>query len=314
MHNVDANGASIPALGFGTWELRGGTAQRVVEAALGIGYPENATAQMYGNEAEVAAGVAASGIARDGLFVTTKVWPDRFRRGVLERSVEESVQRLGLRPDLVLLHWPNPDVPLAETIEAPHRVAEQGLPRHIGISNFTTVMIDEAVRLSPRPLVTNQVEYHPFLDQDAVLARCRAHGMALTAYCPLARGRVFKDPLLARIGRSHGKGPGQVALRWLVQQQGVVAIPRSSSVEHARANFEVFDFALSEAEMAKVTALGKPSGRGVGGAGMGEDWDSRGPSAPPPASPQSTRRPPAGSRPSAGIASPRAASPRATPA
>src|SRR4051812_20244248 len=212
MHNVDANGASIPALGFGTWELRGGTAQRLVEAALGIGYRHIDTAQMYGNEAEVGAGIAASGLPRDGLFVTTKVWPDRFRRGVLERSVEESVQRLGLRPDLVLLHWPNPDVPLAETVEALNRVAEQGLTRHIGISNFTTAMIDEAVRLSPRPLVTNQVEYHPFLDQDPVLARCRAHGMALTAYCPLARGRGFSDPLLARIGRGHGKGPGQAAL------------------------------------------------------------------------------------------------------
>jgi 2,5-diketo-D-gluconate reductase B len=254
--------------------LRGGTAQRLVEAALGIGYRHIDTAQMYGNEAEVGAGIAASGLPRDDLFVTTKVWPDRFRRGVFERSVEESVQRLGLRPDLVLLHWPNPDVPLAETMEALNRVAEQGLTRHIGISNFTTAMIDEAVRLSPRPLVTNQVEYHPFLDQDPVLARCRAHRMALTAYCPLARGRVFKDPLLARIGRDRGKGPGQVALRWLVQQQGVVAIPRSSSVEHARANFEVFDFALSEAEMAEVTALARRGGRVVSGAGMVEDWDS----------------------------------------
>jgi diketogulonate reductase-like aldo/keto reductase len=274
MHNVDANGASLPALGFGTWELRGGTAQRLVEAALEIGYRHIDTAQMYGNEAEVGAAIAASGIARDELFVTTKIWPDRFRRGVFERSVEESVQRLGLRPDLLLLHWPNPDVPLAETVEALNRVAEQGLTRHIGISNFTTAMIDEAVRLSPRPLATNQVEYHPFLDQDAVLARCRAHGMALTAYTPLARGRVFKDPVLARIGRDHGKGPGQVALRWLVQQEGVVAIPRSSSVEHARTNFEVFDFALSEAEMAEVTALAHPAGRLVSGAGMVEDWDS----------------------------------------
>src|SRR5690349_8864403 len=268
MHNVDANGISIPALGFGTWELRGGTARRLVEAALEIGYRHVDTAQMYGNEAEVGAAVAASGLPHEELFVTTKVWPDRFRSGDLERSVEESVQRLRLRPDLVLLHWPNPSVPLAETIEALNRIAEQGLTRHIGISNFTTAMIDEAVRLSPRPLVTDQVEYHPFLEQDAVIARCRAHRMALTAYCPLARGRVFKDPLLARIGRDHGKGPGQVALRWLVQQQGVVAIPRSSSAERARANFEVFDFALSEAEMAEVTALGKPSGRVVSGAGM----------------------------------------------
>jgi diketogulonate reductase-like aldo/keto reductase len=273
MHDVTCSGASIPALGFGTWELRGETARRLVEAALEIGYRHLDTAQMYGNEAEVGAGLRASGLPREAVFLTTKVWPDRFRRGDLERSVEESVERLGVRPDLVLLHWPNPDVPLAETIEALNRVAEQGLTRHIGVSNFTTAMLDEAVRLSPRPLVTDQVEYHPFLGQDAVLARCRAHGMSLTAYCPLARGRVFKDPVLARIGEAHGKGPGQVALRWLVQQQGVIAIPRSSSVEHARTNFAIFDFELSESEMAEVAALAGPRSRVVNVAGLAPAWD-----------------------------------------
>jgi 2,5-diketo-D-gluconate reductase B len=274
MHKVACNGAEIPALGFGTWELRGETARRLVEAALGIGYRHVDTAQMYGNEAEVGAAVRASGLGRGELFVTTKVWPDRFRKGDLERSVEESVGRLGFEPDLVLLHWPNPEVPLAETVEALNRAAERGLARHVGVSNFTTAMIDEAARLSARPLVNNQVEYHPFLGQGPVLARCRERGMSLTAYCPLARGRVFKDATLARIGAAHGKGPGQVALRWLVQQEGVVAVPRSSSEAHARTNFELFDFALSDGEMAEIAALGRARERIVDFAGLSPKWDA----------------------------------------
>jgi 2,5-diketo-D-gluconate reductase B len=274
MHKVACNGAKIPALGFGTWELRGETARRLVEAALEIGYRHVDTAQMYGNEAEVGAAIRASGLGRSELFVTTKVWPDRFRKGDLERSVEESVSRLGFEQDLVLLHWPSAEVPLAETVEALNAAAERGLARHVGVSNFTTAMIDEAARLSARPLVNNQVEYHPFLGQEPVLAKCRERGMSLTAYCPLARGRVFKDATLARIGAAHGKGPGQVALRWLVQQEGVVAVPRSSSEAHARTNFEVFNFALSEDEMGEIAALAAPRGRIVDFAGLSPAWDA----------------------------------------
>lgn len=275
MHRVAANGADIPALGFGTWELRGATAQRLVEAALAIGYRHLDTAQMYGNEAEVGAGLRASGLPRDQVFVTTKVWPDRFRAGDFERSVEESLRRLRLDAvDLLLLHWPSREVPLAETMEALGRVHAAGKARHIGISNFTAAMIDEAVALSAAPLATDQVEYHPMLSQRAVLRGCRRHGMALTAYCPLARGRVFGDPILKRIADAHGRGAGQVALRWLVQQEGVVAIPRSSSEEHARSNFAIFDFALSDTEMAEITALGAPAGRVVNVAGVAPAWDA----------------------------------------
>jgi diketogulonate reductase-like aldo/keto reductase len=275
MHSVTANGADIPALGFGTWELRGSTAQRLVEAALRLGYRHLDTAQMYGNEAEVGAGLRASGLPRGEAFVTTKIWPDRFRAGDLERSVDESLRRLRLDAvDLLLLHWPSREVPLPETMAALNRVHAAGKARHIGISNFTTAMIEEAVRLSAAPLVTNQVEYHPMLSQRAVLESCRRHGMALTAYCPLARGRVFHDPTLRRIAERHGRGAGQIALRWLVQQQGVVAIPRSSSEEHARSNLAVFDFALSGAEMAEIAALGAPAGRVVDVAGVAPRWDA----------------------------------------
>ncbi|MFO1069158.1 MAG: aldo/keto reductase [Geminicoccaceae bacterium] len=273
MHSVDANGASIPAIGLGTWELRGADAQRLVEHALAVGYRHLDTAQMYANEAEVGAGLRASGLKRDAVFVTTKVWPDRFRAGDFERSVDESLGRLKLDAvDLLLLHWPSQTVPLAETIGALNRVRAAGKARHVGISNFPGAMIDEAVALSSDPLVTDQVEYHPFLSQRTVLGRCRAHGLSLTAYTPLARGRVFKDPVLQRIGRAYGKNGGQVALRWLVQQPGVIAIPRSSSEANIAANLAVFDFALGDAEMAEIAALGSAAGRVVNTASA-PAWD-----------------------------------------
>ncbi len=274
MHEVEAAGARIPALGFGTWELRDGLAVRLVEAALEIGYRHVDTAQIYENEREVGTAVRTSGIDRRDIFLTTKVWPDRFREGDLQRSVEESLERLGLDfVDLLLLHWPNPAVPLGETIAALNDARERGMTRHIGVSNFPVRLMREAVRLSAAPLVTNQVEYHPFLSQNRVLAACRAAGMALTAYCPLARGRVFGDRVIERIAARHRKSPAQVALRWLVQQRGVVAIPRSSKPEHARANYEIWDFTLEDREMAEISALASPSGRIVDIAGLAPEWD-----------------------------------------
>jgi 2,5-diketo-D-gluconate reductase B len=229
---------------------------------------------MYGNEAEVGAGLRASGLPRDSVFVTTKIWPDDFAAGRLERALDESLARLRLDAvDLLLLHWPSKTVPLAETMGALNRVHAAGKARHVGISNFTAAMIDQAVRLSPAPLVTNQVEYHPFITQRAVMGRCRAHGLSLTAYCPLARGRVFSDETLARIGRAHGKSAGQVALRWLIQQPGVIAIPRSSSERNIAANLDLDGFSLTEAEMAEITALGSPAGRIVSVGGAAPAWD-----------------------------------------
>jgi diketogulonate reductase-like aldo/keto reductase len=274
MHEVDGNGAAIPALGFGTWALRDAEARRMVEEALRIGYRHIDTAQMYGNEAEVGQALRASGLKRQELFVTTKIWPDRFRTGELQRSVATSLEKLQLDAvDLLLLHWPSPDVKLAETMAALDDCAARGWTRHIGVSNFPAALLAEAAGLSERPLATDQVEYHPFLSQRVLLEACRARGSALTAYCPLARGRVFQDGTLARIAQRHGKTAGQVALRWLVQQDGVVAIPRSSRPEHARANFQIFDFTLSEPEMAEISALGAPQGRIVAAGGSAPRWD-----------------------------------------
>jgi len=159
------------------------------------------------------------------------------------------------------LHWPNPDIALAETLDALNDVRDRGLARNIGISNFTAALIGKAVDESRAPLVTNQVEYHPYLNQQPVKETLDQYNMALTAYCPLARGGVFKDATLQRIGQAHGKHAGQVALRWLLQQEGVIAIPRSTNPDHVDSNFDVFDFELDAEQMADITALQHEGGR-----------------------------------------------------
>jgi 2,5-diketo-D-gluconate reductase B len=274
--SVEANGARIPAVGLGTWQLTGETARRAVEAALATGYRHIDTAQAYGNEREVGQAIRASAIPRDEMFLTTKVWWDRFRAGDLQRSAEESLRRLAVDAvDLLLLHWPNPEVPLEETLQALCEVKRRGMARHIGVSNFPVALIEQAVRISPEKLVTNQVEYHPFLDQSPVLAACRTHGMALTAYSPLARGEVFRSEVLKAIAQERGKTPSQIVIRWLIQQEGVVAIPRSSSPEHGRANFDVFDFELGAEEMQRIAGRARPDGRMVD-PDFAPDWDMPG--------------------------------------
>ena len=270
----EANGAAIPILGFGTWKLAGAEARTMTAKAIEIGYRHIDTAVVYRNEAEVGAGIADSGIARDEIFVTTKVWPDDFAPDAMRRSVEASLERLGLdHVDLLLLHWPSPDVPLSVSIPALCSLREAGLTRHVGVSNFNAAMIEEAMLIADAPLATNQVEYHPFMTQKAVLAALEDNGMAMTAYSPIARGKVIGHPVLERIGRAHGKSAVQVTLRWLVQQ-GVVAIPKTASEKNARANLDIFDFALGEPEMAKIHAIGRPDGRMVTLEGYAPAWDA----------------------------------------
>jgi len=273
-HAVDAHGARIPLLGLGTWELSGRTCTRVVEQALRLGYRHLDTAHIYENEREVGDGLRASGVKRDEVFVTTKIWPSHFAPHDLERSAKERLTRLRLSEvDLLLLHWPNPHVPLAETLPALARTKREGLARHIGISNFTVALIEEAVRVSPEPLVCNQIEVHPFLDQTRVVAACRKHGLAVVAYSPIARGRAARDPLLAEIGRAHNKSAVQVCLRWLVQQD-IVVIPRTAKIERLESNAAIFDFTLSDDEMARIGELAHPRGRVVNYAYSGApEWD-----------------------------------------
>jgi 2,5-diketo-D-gluconate reductase B len=271
---VEALGARIPVIGLGTWNLRGSSCARLVEQALRLGYRHVDAAEMYDNEREVGEGLRASGIARDEVFITTKVWPSHFAPRELERAAKESLARLRLAEvDLLLLHWPNPQIPLRETLGALCKVKRMGLARHIGVSNFTVALIDEAVRLADEPLVCDQVEVHPFIDQSKVIAAGRRHGMATVAYSPVARGGVKSDKVLARIAKAHGKSGAQVSLRFLVQR-GIVVIPRTSRVERLSENLAIFDFLLSETEMAEIAGLARRDGRIVDYAYSGSpNWD-----------------------------------------
>lgn len=272
MLHVEANGARIPAIGLGTWELRGRTCARIVEQALRLGYRHIDTAQVYENEREVGEGLRSSHVRRDDVFVTTKVWTTHFAPNDLLRSAKESLVKLRMSDvDLLLLHWPNAHVPLAETLGALALAKEHGLARHIGVSNFTVALIEEAVALCKEPLVCNQVEYHPYLDQTKVRDACAQAGLALVAYSPIAKGHVKSDAVLTRIGAAHAKSAAQVCLRWLVQQNAV-AIPRTSKIERLSENIEVFDFELTDAEMAEVSALANDSGR-LTDFGFAPKWD-----------------------------------------
>jgi 2,5-diketo-D-gluconate reductase B len=271
---VEAHGARIPLIGLGTWELRGRVCARIVEQALRLGYRHIDTAELYDNEHEVGEGLRAAGVKRDAVFITTKVWPSHFAPRDLERSVQESLTRLRLpHVDLLLLHWPNPQIPLRDTLGALCKVKREGLARHIGVSNFTVALIEEAVKLADEPLVCNQIEMHPFIDQSKVIATCRRHGMAIVAYSPVARGGVSRHKVLARIGKAHGKTAAQVSLRFLVQQ-GIVVIPRTSRLERLSENLAIFDFELSQSEMAEIARLGHRDGRIVDYAYSGSpQWD-----------------------------------------
>ena len=258
---VEGNGARIPLLGLGTWDLRGRACARVVEQALRLGYRHIDTAEMYDNEREVGEGLRASGIKRDDVFITTKIWPTHFAPPALERAARECLARLRLGAvDLLLLHWPNPQIPIEETLGALVKVKREGLTRAIGVSNFNVALIEQAVRASEERLACNQVECHPFLDQSKVIAACRQHGMAVIAYSPIARGNARNDEVLTRIGKVHGKSAAQVCLRFLVQQS-IAVIPRTSKVERLAENAAIFDFTLSAQEMAEISGLAHRDGR-----------------------------------------------------
>lgn len=257
---IEAKGFCVPVVGLGTWALRGRDCARLTEQAIRIGYRHIDTAQMYDNEREVGEGVRASGL-RSEVMVTTKVQPALLAPHDLERSVKESLSRLRLDAiDLLLIHWPNPRVPLAETLGAMANMKREGLTRQIGVSNFTVALLEEANKVSPEPLVCNQVECHPFLNQDKVIAACRKHGMAVVAYSPIARGSADGNKVLETIGKTHGKTAAQVCLRWLVQQ-GIVVIPRTSKIERLEENIALFDFALSDGEMREIAGLARRGGR-----------------------------------------------------
>lgn len=263
----------MPQLGFGTSKL--GDHGELVAAALSHGYRHIDTAWKYGSEKGVGAGIRASGVPRDKIFLVTKVSHEYLRADDFARSVDESLQNLQVDyVDMLHVHWPTIDkIPMAETMGALAKAKRQGLTRHIGVANFNIALLEEARHTCPEPLATLQAEYHPYLDQTKILDYCRRHDMIFTAYCPLARGRLFADPLLTSIAQAKGKTIAQVVLRWLVQQGNIAPIPRSSNPERIVQNLDVFDFSLTVDEMNRIHGLARPDGRIANPAGRAPAWD-----------------------------------------
>jgi 2,5-diketo-D-gluconate reductase B len=274
METIASGGAEIPALGFGVFRMSGDEVERVVPAALAAGFRHFDTAQIYDNEAALGRALATAGVPRDELFLTTKIWVDNYGAERFAASVEESLARLRVeRVDLLLLHWPGREVPVEAQVERLNAVREAGLTRYIGVSNYNVPQLETAIRASAAPIVTNQVEVHPYLDQSRIHAAATRHGIALTAYFAMADGRVPADPALAAIGARYGKSAAQVVLRWLVQR-GIVTLSKTARPERVAENAAIFDFALGGEDMAAIAALARPGGRLAAPPGIAPDWDA----------------------------------------
>jgi 2,5-diketo-D-gluconate reductase B len=268
-----AHGAEIPVIGFGTSGLAAPVGA-VVASALTAGYRHLDAARKYGTEEGVGEGIRNAKVPRAELFITTKVSHENLRAADFARSVEHSLKALGVSyVDLLLVHWPNAQIPLAETMGALARARREGLARHLGVANFNIAMVDDAIRLCPEPLVSLQAEFHPYLDQARLLDACRKRGMVLTGYCPLGRGRLIDDPVIGEIARGKSKTAAQIALRWAIQHGNVIPIPRSSNPRRIAENLDVFDFVLSEHEMARIAGLRRRDGRIADPAGRAPEWD-----------------------------------------
>ncbi|WP_339779253.1 aldo/keto reductase [uncultured Thalassospira sp.] len=275
MHRVKANGADIPALGFGTFRMPGEDVLRIVPKALDVGFRHIDTAQIYGNEAEVGSVIARSSVARQDIFLTTKVWVDKFRHDDFIASVEESLKKLKTDyVDLLLLHWPKMEVPLAEQIGALNEVRKAGKVRHIGVSNYSIQLMADAVALSDAPIVTNQIEVHPYIDQSKVMAAAKETGMSITSYYAMADGKVFEDDVLKELGAKYGKSVAQIVLRWVIQHDGLIALSKTVGEERVVENFDIFDFEISTADMQAISALARPDGRIVSPDGLAPVWDN----------------------------------------
>jgi diketogulonate reductase-like aldo/keto reductase len=258
---LSSHGAEIPLAGFGTSPLTGDVTPDNIVAALHAGYRHLDTGRKYGTERATGEGMRASGIPRKDIFLTTKVSHENLRETDFARSVDESLKALKVDYfDLLMIHWPNLEIPVPEAVKGLAKAKRQGVTRHIGIANFNTTLIEQALKSCPEPIAALQAEYHPYLDQTKVLAACNKHGLAFVAYCPLGRGRLFDDPVLGEIARNRGRTVAQIALRWLIQQN-VAAIPRSSNAGRIAANLNVFDFTLGDDEMKRIAALKRPDGR-----------------------------------------------------
>ncbi|MBN8196775.1 aldo/keto reductase [Thalassospira povalilytica] len=274
MFDVTTNGATIPALGFGTFRISEDDVKRIVPKALETGFRHIDTAQIYENEAAVGEAIELSSVPRQDIFLTTKVWVSNYRHDDFIASVDESLKKLRTDyVDLLLLHWPNKDVPLAEQIGALNDVRKAGKVRHIGVSNFNTALMNEAVALSDAPIVTNQIEYHPFIDQSVVMETANKLGMSLTSYFAMADGKVFENDTLKAVAADQGKSVAQIVLRWVIEQNNVIALSKTVGEKRLLENFDIFDFELTGEQMQAIHDLADENGRIVSPDGLAPDWD-----------------------------------------
>lgn len=273
MEFITTQNFSMPALGLGTYQLQGQEAVEIVKYALEIGYRHMDTSEMYGNEEQIGQAMREVNIPRSDIFLTSKVWPEHLQKEQFQAAVERSLRKLQLEHlDLLLIHWPNSEVPLSETLEALMSAQEEGKAKHIGISNFTIPLMQQAVEIcGPGVLVNNQIEYHPFLWQDHVIQEGKKLDLAITAYRPLGKGKVFEEDTINDIAAKYDKNAAQVTLRWIIQQE-IAAIPRSSQKSHVQENLAIFDFQLTEEEMSTLSNL-RGNERLVSPVGIAPDWD-----------------------------------------
>lgn len=247
------SGCDMPVLGLGTWELTGEKCERTVREAIELGYRHIDTAELYGNEAEI--GRAIKDADRSQLFITSKVKNSNLWSETLPQACQASLDRLGTEYlDLYLVHWPNEKIPLEQTMEGMQQLVADGKVRSVGVSNFDVKRMKEAMSVSEQPICNNQVEYHPYRARRKIPQFCKEHDIALTAYCPLARGKVLKDKILKQIGSKYGKSPAQVSLRWLLQK-GAIVIPKAGSKEHLKENMDLDGWELSSEDIEAVDAL-----------------------------------------------------------
>ncbi|MBR1125254.1 aldo/keto reductase [Bradyrhizobium lablabi] len=272
METIRSQGIGMPKLGLGTFRLQGDACRAAVESALGLGYRHIDTAEMYGNEEAIGAALAAARLARGELHVTTKVWPDNLAPDAIRRAFDASLKKLRLdHVDLYLVHWPSRSMKLPAVFETLLKLKEEGRTRAIGVANFTTALLKTVVEDIRAPIACNQVEYHVMLDQTKLMKYLAAHGIPLVAYCPLAQGRVASDETLAGIGKKHNASAAQVALKWLLDQDGVVAIPKASRAESQKANLDALKVTLDDEDRKAIAGL--PKNRRCVSPGFGPDWD-----------------------------------------
>ena len=272
MQNITNKGLNMPKLGLGTWRMKGAECQAAVEGALSRGYRHIDTAQMYGNEDAVGDALAATSVPRGDIHLTTKVWWENLAPEAMQRAIETS---LGLLKtdyvDLFLIHWPAPVMDLPASLGALVRIQEAGLARHIGVSNFPVALLKRAVEEVQAPICCNQFEYHVLLDQSKLVNYAHSKGIAVTAYCPLAQGRLADHPALTAIAAKHGVSSAQVALKWLLDQDGVAAIPKAGRAESQQANLDALNLQLDDADRAAIAAL--PKGERFVNPGFAPTWD-----------------------------------------